>query len=216
MSADLLVVLNPRRIPECLAAIEGLEPDILWLRNLSEYQIQEEWPGLLDRYSEYDRWVIVGDDCVPRQHALDAVLNLSDEGHPIVTGWSNIAETDMRSNLAKSPLKGDEPAPKAYNLYTAREVFCWLTPEVPTYLTGLTLCAATVDFWREYPFQVFGWGGGWASDYHLSKRLERDGVPIVGARDGFCWHYKHMWGRQDPDKKILAGIEEPEIVLGAR
>lgn len=206
---DLLVILNPRVIDECMAAFKKLDIDLLWLRNYSEKGVEDRWPVLLDQYGDYDRWIIAGDDSICRQHAVDAVLALSDEGHPIVTGWSNLASEDMRSNLCKSPLRGDYPTTLSYDLYSCAEVFTWREPWLPTTLTGYTLAAASVDFWREYPFKVYGGEPGYGSDYHLSKRLEYDGIPIVAARDAFCWHVKERWSQtdQEPRKRLLVGIE---------
>lgn len=207
---DLLVVLNPRKIPECMAAIKGLDIDLVYLRNMTEAQIAINWGAYIERYSKYNRWILVGDDCIPRQHALDAVLAIHDAGHPVVTGWSNLSAEDWRSNLTKSPLIGDHPTTGAYDLYTCEEVFGWRDPIVPTSLTGFTLACATREFWAAYPFAVYGGHPGYGSDFHFSKRLEYDNIPIVAAREGFCYHVKERWNQGDRDerKRLYIGIEQ--------
>lgn len=213
--ADLLVVLNPRKIEDCVQSLRELDLDVLWLQNMTEANIADNWDVLLERYGDYDRWILAGDDMIARQHALDAVLSLHDEGYPVVTGWSNIAHSDLRANLTKTPLVGDVPTVGAYDLYHCEEVFGHPSPAVKTWLTGFTLCCASVDMWRAYPFSVYGGHPGYGSDFSFSKRLELDGIPIIAAREGFCWHVKENWNQVDRDerKRSYVGIELPRDLI---
>jgi hypothetical protein len=213
---DLLVILNPRNIRECIASYQRLTIDRLWLRCMTETQIADRWSEILDVASSYDRMMLVSDDCIVRQHAVDAVTDLLDEGHPVVTGFCNLAVDDNRANLVRSPL-ADQPAEDAYDLYHLAEVMAWPDPAVPTGLVNLAVTGMSVEMWRRFSFGCYGRraGVGFASDFHLSKRLERAAIPMVGARDGFVWHVKERWNRgdTDPAKKLLVGVKPATIEL---
>lgn len=207
---DLLLVLNPREIEECLASIRELPIDKLWIRRLREHDIQERWPEILELASDYDRLTMIADDAIVRSHALEAVLSLHAE-HPVVTGYSNLSLTDYRVNLTKTPL-GDVPGEDAYNLYDLSEVMAWSEPTLPTFLTGYTLLCMSHAMWQRFPFEVYGDWPGWASDFHVSKRLTREGVPIVAAREGFCFHTKEKWNHRDVGRRELVnGPAELEL-----
>lgn len=213
---DLLVILNPRRIGECLAAFAGLDIDKLWVRNMTEPQIQEHWPQILDRAMHHDRLLVVSDDGVVRPHALQAVRELLDDGHPVVTGYSNLSSEDFRVNLTKGPLRTDVPTVEAYDLYTLAEVLEHPTAVVPTWFAGMCLTGMSVGLWERYPFRVTR--NGAQSDFSLAKRLEADRVPIVAAREGFVWHVKERWNDFDrePRKRLFVSGEPAGLVSDLR
>ena len=213
---DLLVVMNPRRIPQCMAAIEQLPIDKLWLRDMSEAQIADWWPRIMDAADGYQRLIMVGDDSCPRWHALDTVLGLHEhQPDSAITGYSNLSAVDYRVNLTKSPLRGD-PSPDAYDLYTLQDIQEHPHMLVRTWLTGLTLLCMDTGMWERFPFDVYGRdAGGFASDYHLSVRLDQAGLEMWAARDAFVWHVKERWneGDQAPEKQLLVGKNDPALVL---
>jgi hypothetical protein len=210
---DCLLILNPRRIDECVAALGSLPIDKLWVRNMSEPQIVTVWPHVLDRARMYDRLFLISDDALPRPFHLTMLQGLLDDGHPVVTGYSNLALNDFRVNLTKSPL-GPISTPEAYDLYTLGEVMAWPTVEVPTTVTGFSLTGMSRSLWTRYPFRVEPETGA-QSDFNLSKRLAVDGVPIVAHRDAFIWHVKEDWLGIDqaPRKQLRIGYEPPGMEL---
>lgn len=211
---DLLLVMNPRRIEECLSAFRALPVDKLWIRNMTEYEIRLAWPDVLEMAAEYDRLVIASDDGIVRPHALAEVIRLLDEGHPVVTGYSNLSATDFRVNLSKRP-QGDEPAENAYDLYTLAEVMEYPSDKVPTYLVGMCITGMSHAMWQRFPFSTFrDEPPGNASDFVLSSSLNAAGVAIVAAREAFVWHTKETWNRADrADRKRLYLTEPSELVL---
>lgn len=212
---DLLVVLNPRKIEECLAAFDALPIDRLWIRNMSEYQIQEAWPQVMAEATGYDRLILASDDGIPRPHALRLVLDALDAGHPVATAYSNLSSTDFRVNLTKQPTK-DAPSEDAYDLWHFNEVQAHRDPLVPTYFTGMCLTGMSRELWVKYPFQTF-WDEppGSCSDFVLSKRLVNAGVPIVACRDAFVFHVKETWNQADREvrKRLYIGLEPAAIEL---
>lgn len=212
---DLLLVLNCRRIPASLTAIDRLPIHKLWIRNLSESAIVRNWPQILELAKPYDRLIMVGDDSIPRLHALRAVQELG-RHHPVVTGYSNLSSTDMRVNLTRSPLRGDRPTPEAYDLYELADLMESTQPAIRTWLTGLTLLCMPYRLWCDFPFDAYDLNGpGYGSDFHVSKRLDNAGVPIMAATDAFVWHHKRVWNEvhADTDERLLVGVEPAELVL---
>jgi hypothetical protein len=212
--SDLLVILNPRQIEECIRAFGELEIDRLWLRNMKEKEIEQRWPEILEAAIGYDRLILVSDDGVVRQWALDAVIELLDEGHPVVTGYSNLdSAAHWRNehwvNLNRTPLP-EYSTTNAYDLYTLGEVFCWPDRVVPTTFCGWCLTGMSYELWERFPYDT-----AFGSDFNLSRRLARSEIPIVAARDAFVWHVKETSKGPDQEtrKGLRVGKELAEIVL---
>lgn len=204
---ELLLVMNPRRIEECLSAFRSLPIDRLWIRNMNEYQIQQAWPDILELAADYHDLIIASDDGIVRPHALAEVIRLLRAGHPVVTGYSNLSSTDFRVNLTKRPT-APEPGVGAYDLYTLAEVMEYPTPEVPTFFAGMCITGMSHSMWQRYPFQVWDGAPGNASDFVLSKRLCEDEIPMLAAREAFVWHVKEVWNQADRDPRKALYLHE--------
>lgn len=208
---DLLVILNPREISECLRAFSELEIDRLWVRRMREVGIAERWDEILAVASGgYDNLILISDDGIVQQHALTAVQQLLHGGAPAVTGYSNLSASDMRVNLSKAPL-GPYPAPDSYTLMTLAEVMESPKPYFRTWFAGMCLTGMPFEMWERYPFRV--WNGAAQTDFSLSKRLEAADVPIIAARDAFVWHVKEVWNMADSDPRKKPVDGPPELVL---
>jgi hypothetical protein len=178
-----------------MRAFAELAMDRLWVRNMDELDIEKSWPAILDAASAYDRMILISDDGVVRQHALDAVVGLLDDGRPVVTGYSNLDATDLRVNLNRIPLL-EQSEPDQYDFYTLGEVLCWPDRAVPTTFCGFALTGMSRELWARFPFNA-----NYGSDFSLSRRLGAQGIPIVGARDAFVWHVKEKWNQRDQDPR---------------
>lgn len=210
--SDLLVVLNPRDIPECIAAIRELPIDKLYVSRMTEYEVMEAWPQVMEIAQGYDRLIVQSDDGIARRHALKAVQQLLDEGHPVVTGYSNLSVSDHRVNLSKRPLDTSHPHEGAYTFYDLQEVQEHLEPVVPTYVVAFALTGMAYELWERFPFRVYNGKPGNASDYMLSCALQTAGVPMVAARDAFVWHGKPRWGMNDAEARRRLLLEEPSEI----
>ncbi len=212
---DLLVILNPRRIEECMSAFRSLSIDKLWVRNMTEHEIRHRWPEILEASADYGRLIIQSDDGIVRPYALAEIQRLLNVGHPVVTGYSNLSAVDFRVNLTKSPL-GRSLGPAAYELYTLAEVMEYPFPELRSYLAGMCLTGMSHAMWQRFPFLThFDEPPGNASDYVLSCQLYDAGIEIVAARDAFVWHCKEIWNQADTDprKRSYIGSEPPSLDL---
>lgn len=203
--SDLLVVMNPRKIRECVDAFRELPIDKLWLRNMTEWDIQEAWPKVMEYAVDYDHLIIGSDDGIPRKHALAAVQRFLNKGAPVVTGYSNFAANDLRVNIATR-----------VDWYTLADVQSWVQETNEVYQLGFALSGMKTELWQRFPFRVY-WDTppGSRSDNVLSDRLNAAGIPILAARDAFVWHVKENWDQQDVEerKKLYVGVEPPSIQL---
>lgn len=203
----LLLVLNPRRIPECVDAISSLPVDKVWLQNYTESELSDVIPDVLAQVP-HDLVGILSDDTVPTRAALDEVLALAQPGR-VTTGWCNLDDASDLVNLSTEPLATSTPTTTAYTFPTRAWVEAHDTREVPTYFAGHCLTFMDRDLWDRFPWECHGGPPGYASDLMLSWRLQEAGVPIVAARDGFVRHVKARWNYVDdtPGRQLLIGVE---------
>lgn len=217
---DLLIILNPRRIEECLASYRELPIDKLWVRNMSELDIEEAWPEIMETAAGYDWLWLQSDDGIVRRHALEAVRGLWVQGNrwlgdEAVTGYSNMSQRDIRLNIAKGQLP-PENWPDQINFYELSEVQESTKACLPTTLVSFSLTGMPREMWQRFP-----WDPNGGADFRLSQRLAAAGVPMWAARDAFVWHVKEFWATdqykhdQDPRKQLLIGKEPPAIELEA-
>lgn len=210
---DVLIVLNPRRIPECLAAIEELDIPKVWVQNMYEADVERNWGDVLEQLDGFDWAWLISDDCVPTQDALDAVRELAGY-HPVVTGYCNLDMTSDLVNVCRDPL-GPQSTKDAFSFYTHDELRHWPSEALTTTFVGFALTGMSVDFWAKYPYRLEP--EGWSADYNLSKRLAADNIRMVCHRDAFVLHVKERWSApdQDPVKRLRIGELPAGIVYEA-
>lgn len=214
---DLLVVLNPRDIAECVLTISALDIDQAWCTGYTEHELEPIIAQLVER-TDHDHYIVIADDTIPTQPALDAVQQLLHDGHPIVTGYCNLDTTgDTRVNLTRSPLT--EPRTmRSYDFYTQAQVDEHPDDPVPTHFAGFALTGMSRTMWQRYPFKAYG-NPGCSSDFHLSMRLAADGwIPIVAPKAGRIHHVKDLVNTldRDPRKLSLVGKVTPDVIMHRR
>lgn len=208
----LLLVLNPRRIPECVDAIAALPIDRVWLQNYTESELSDVIPGVIAA-CDHDVIGVLSDDTEPTREALAAVLELAAPDR-VTTGWCNLDDASELVNLSTEPLATSTPTTTAYTFPTRAWVEAHDTREVPTYFAGHCLTFMHRDLWRRFTWECHGGPPGYASDLMLSWRLQEAGVPIIAARDGFVRHVKARWNYVDdtPGRELLVGKEPAGVV----
>jgi hypothetical protein len=216
------MVLNPRDIPYCMTALRGLDVPTCWASYINEpaaaMAINEQVAA-----TDYDRYVVISDDCEPTQGALDRVLALHDK-HPekAVTGWSNFDTTRHQDgsytdklpfvNLCWNRLRKPPPMPDSYRFMTRVEIEALPPGPISTTFAGLSFTCMTRELWLRFPLHCTSWGG--QMDYQLSYDLQGAGVPIVAEPDGFVQHVKDTFGvypDSSPEKQLLVGVREPAV-----
>ena len=208
----LLLILNPRRIPECVAAIKALPIDKVWLCNYTESELAGVIPGVLAA-CDHDLIGVLSDDTQPTPEALAAVLALADIGE-VVTGYCNLDDASELVNLSSKPLTGCTPREGIYTFPTRAQVEAALGPAVRTYFAGHCLTFMWRELWDRFPFACHGGPPGYASDLMVSWLLQEADLPIYAAREGFVRHVKARWNYIDetPGRSLLIGKEPSAIV----
>ena len=212
----LLAIMNPRDIPDAVAAFRTLDVRRAWLQGYTEWQLVEVIRSIVDDPDiPFTHLVVVADDVVVRQPALDAVLDLAREGRPVVTGWCRLDSTHPLVNITDGALMGDDPTPGAYRFRRFAHVVADPSPVIETGFVGFALTCMPRTMWQRFPFGAFGGPScSWSSDFHLSRRLRDAGVPMVAARDGGTEHLKERWQQSDraPEKRLLLGERPAQVI----
>jgi GT2 family glycosyltransferase len=212
----LLAIMHPRDITDAVAAFRTLDVRRAWLQGYTEWQLAEVVRSLVDDPDiPFTHLVMVADDVVVQQPALDAVLDLARDGRPVVTGWCRLDSSHPLVNITDGPLIGNEPAPGAYRFRKFADVVAHPSPVIETGFVGFALTCMPREMWRRFPFGAFGGPSqAWASDFHLSHRLRDAGVPMVAARDGYTEHLKERWLEldRDPRKRLLVGERPAQVI----
>lgn len=185
-----LVVLNLRNIPQCMEAFHDLPIRKLFVRNWTERQIADNWDVILGRCGT-GNVLVVSDDALVSRRALESVLGLL-EAHPVATGWCPLSEGHDLANLASNELAEGPPNQGHYEFLRCDEV----KGLVRTSFAGMCLTGMSRELWGRFPFDAYG-VPGFASDYHLSYRLQEAGVPVVSHEDAGCGHVKAVWNKRD-------------------
>lgn len=213
----LLLILNPRRIDECVASFEELEVEKAWLTGFSEPQLVTEIAALGEATPEFTHYLLASDDLVVNQLALDAVLATLAAGHPVVTGYCNFDLTDdQRVGLSVAPLARETPGFDAYTFPTQAYVDAHAGELVRTWFAGWVLTGMSREILERFPFACGPLGA--QTDYSFSWRLQQAGIPIVAPKAARVFHVKEIHGYLDdePRKRLLIGEVTPEVRLELR
>lgn len=206
----LLVVLNPRRIPEAMDALNALDVPQARMQGMTERQVANHWGELTEGAHRrgFTHMVVTSDDVIVTQHAFAAVTRAAQYG--VATGWCNLDETDVRVNLSDTPLATRCPAAESYTFPTVYDVLSG--PFLRrTYFTGMCLTTMRLSVWEQFPFDPFD-TPGYASDYNLSWMLQAEEIPVTAVKDGFVKHLKKTWNEVDRTKGREFVPTEPRIV----
>lgn len=207
--SEALFILNPREIPACIASIEALDVPKCWLSYMTEVHAAEHINAMI-RHSPYDRYLLLSDDTIVSQGALDKVLELHGEGAAVATGYSNLDQLLPSVNLSTNTLPAPPPRESSYELRTQAEVDAIDGPFRTTF-AGFSLTCMSRDMWLKYPVEPTILGG--QMDYQLSYRLGCDQVPIITHRDARIEHVKEnvLYPDQAPEKRSLVHARPPSI-----
>ena len=209
--------MHARRIPECVASIEALDSDVAWMAGYTDAELGPVHQELVES-TDYDAYLVVSDDCVVTQEAVDAVVALLAAGHPAATGWCKLDQHSPLANLSYARLVGDTPSLDAYRFYRAADVRRYKSEIVPTHFMGFSLTGMPRELWQRFPYRAFTAGrrAGYSSDFNLCVRLRDAGIPMVAAREGYVDHVKIRDRRHRPrSHRVLVGRMDKQVRLEA-
>jgi hypothetical protein len=208
-----LMVLNPRDIPYCMAALRSLRVPTCWVSYWNEGAAAVHVNEQIEM-SRFDRYTVISDDCEPKLEALASVLECHDD-HPdkCVTGYSNFDKHLPFVNLCWNKLPPPPPHMDSYRFLTrAKAEEALERGPVMTTFAGLSFTTMTRKLWLEFPLEVSQWGG--QMDYILSYRLQQSRIPMVAAPGGFVFHHKDKFGvypDASPEKQLFVGKREAVV-----
>jgi hypothetical protein len=210
MNNTLLIILNPRAIPECIDALRDLRGvNKAWCSYYTELELEHVIPRIIES-TYYERYMILSDDTIPTQHALDTVLGLHD-AHPdaVACGWVNLDSISGLATYNPAPLKASAPVVDAYSFTTLDEARS-MPHGARTWFHGFVLSTMSRELALRYPFGSYH---GCASDLHQCNRLQADDVPIYTSADAEVFHVKERANTLDQayEKRLLIG-ERPSRV----
>lgn len=217
MKRPLLIILNPRRITQCMDAFAALHVDKAYVRNYTEAQIAHTaWRDVMERAPWADPISVVSDDTIVTQKALSTVLALQ-ATHPnlCVTGWCPLATGHHLCNLSCNRLPKGPPEAGSYDFLTCDDARAERPGLISSSFTGMALTTMSRELWERFPFGVYGpMGKGFSSDYHLSYRLQ-DSISIVSHRDAEINHVKATWNTLDrtPGRELMVGREPSQVFV---
>lgn len=213
----LLLVMNPRRIPRAIEAIEALSIHKVWLSCFWEAELVPVIAQVVEEAEAkgYTHLLLLSDDTVPTQKALSLVVrHLPD--HPVVTGYCNLDAVLPYVNLTKRPfVHHNESYANDYAWFTREEVSAHPEELISSCFGGACLTGMSVAMWKRFPFDVVTRPNaplGYASDWKLSVRLQISNIPIVAPKRAFVPHLKTVWlegpaqdAVKDPNFRLLMG-----------
>ncbi|MHC4698485.1 MAG: hypothetical protein ACYTFA_17265 [Planctomycetota bacterium] len=210
---NVLMVLQPRAIPDAIRSIAALPIDKVWFRAYKENALSE----LIDwfiQHTAYDHYLMIADDVIVHESALTAVTRaLVEDGLPAVTGWCRVDASVPWANVTKAPLtmkNGRFGEPADYSFYTCEEVRRFPALYLPTWFTGWALTGFTRDLWLRFPFRVNP-ATGQQSDFEMSWLMQHANIPILCVRDAYMEHL-----RKTPDAlkaNWLVDQQEPQMIF---
>lgn len=212
----LLIVMNPRRIPEAMYSFRNLaRVTVCYIRGRTETELVSTIPTILKEWQGTDAMQgrrglvgLISDDTIVGQRALDTTFDqcADIDGMP-TSGWCSLDLTSPIASLCRNELSDPRPRDTSYVMERVDWVRAQTHP-IRASFTGLALHVMDTDWWDEYPFGVYGDDAhGWASDYHLARRLNKDDVPIMVDPTAEILHLKEVWQKADrhPSKQLYLG-----------
>jgi hypothetical protein len=183
----LLMIMNPRKIPVCMEALEALDVDKVWLKNWTERELVGVIAEVIAS-TDHDVIGLLSDDTIPGQEALDLVLSAF-EPSAVFTGYCNMDEDKEEVNLSRKPLIVKDQASMDCYDFPLRSEVDEHDGLYPSFFTGFAMTFMSREMWFKYPFDCVG-DPGYQSDYRLSCRLQEDGVKIWAPPGAFMPHLR--------------------------
>jgi hypothetical protein len=178
-------------------------------------QLEQEMPRAISE-TDFDNYIVISDDCIVKQPALEYVRNTL-VPHEAATGWCSIKRDGGVANVTFRPLRGSRPGPFSVTWAKVADV---LKQEVVfrTWFGGMCLTGMRRYLWERFPYRVFEWHGAplhqnvpaeinkyWGSDYSLSRRLQDNGVGIFCHKLAFVYHLATV-------ENLIVGRVTPSVI----
>lgn len=225
-----LMVMHVRDFADCLGSYERLPIDRAYFTGYTERGLEKEMARFVGE-TDYDDYLIVQDDVVATREAFGLIAKGLD-AKEVMTGYCTVPNDRDTLFLCDWPLEDCPPKGLKSYPFMPRRVAEGCADYIPTTFVNFVMTGMRRGLWLKYPFKPFysgnplvGWTkvglnklglrhstpswNGWASDYSLSWRLQRDGVKMWAAKGAEMTHYGgSAWGRNFP---LNIGKVEPSV-----
>lgn len=193
LKSSLLVVLNPRIIPEVIASIEDTPIKKAWISGYSEEEACKE-ANLIINNSYYDYYIIHSDDCMVDRNILLDILSFQETfDSEIFSAYCRLAKSSNYVNISRKPLSFTGPAFtwSDYEFYPLsrlknKKLFVG-------YYAGFSLTCIRRDFLVKNPLQTVN---GYQSDavwFYKAKRRMYSNT---------AWYLEHL--KEDVNNAFVA------------
>ncbi len=230
------MIMNARDIQECLLPLGKLKIDKAWFRGFTMVQLGKEISDFV-RGTDYERYILVSDDVVATDAALENVLKWQ-EAVEIVTGWCNLSPHILRANLMlgdhledRSHYRITRRIPHALgqhigNLVSAgvfpfKDIYqrvalqsfpscreIWTLPELfRTYFVGWSMTSIPRSIWLKYGFNEPRWSGPAFGSDAVMSGMLRD-----DSIEMWCARDAFMW-HLHTKRNFIVGRVRPRVII---
>ena len=228
---EVLMILQPRAIPEAIESLNRLDIDKVWFRGYTEKELEVHLNDFIE-YTEYEYYWIIADDVIVNEKPMDLLRPLLHEGK-VVSGYCQLSQTSSKVNLAKDKLSLNNnfiphPTLPKREVEDWMDLRMWNHPYIEeymtleqvqkqndyfkTYFTGWSFTGASKEVWLKYPYRTGIKGGGTDAQFVL-RYVGRDGGEIWTHPEAFHVHLKENH-QNTLERDWLVGVQEPIIHFG--
>ena len=193
LRSSLLVILNPRIIPEVIDSIETTPIQKVWISGYNEEEACKEI-NLIVNSTLFDYYIIHSDDCIINKSTLLDIVSYQ-EAFPndIFSGYCRLAKSSNLINISRKPLTFTGPGftwddYEFYALSNLKNKSMFVG-----YYAGFSLTSLKRDYLLEIPIQtVNGYQSDAAWFYKAKKRVYSN----------TAWYLEHL--KEDVNNAFVA------------
>lgn len=225
MYNPILMVMQPRMIPEVMNSLKNINIEKVFFRGFNEEAVCREINDFV-KQTDYTHYIIAADDIVFDQQACNNVLNESEKLYnkgetKIVTGWCNMYIKQDGSlsdlcNICEKPLtlkNTSYPLMEDYVFSNTEDVFL-KNENFETFLTSFAFSCIPKQILEKFEMRTYFCpsGLGCSSDHNLSFRMYSEGgISAVTNKNMFFRHLKRSLTRPTKQNWIVGKLP-PHII----
>jgi len=230
-SKEVLMILQPRAIPEAIESLNRLDIDKVWFRGYTQTELEIHLNDFIE-YSDYDYYWLIADDVIVDEKPMELLRPLL-YGGKVVSGYCKLSQESNQVNLSNQvlslwnidyprpyPTKNHDREDRDFKRFNYSSVSEYMDLEeaqshkdyFKTYFTGWSFTGASKEVWLKYPFQVSIWGSQTDAQF-VMRFVGRDGGEIWTHPEASHIHLKENTEIR-LERNWLVGVQEPIIHFG--
>ena len=112
---EILMILQPRAIPEAIDSLNKLDIEKVWFRGYTEMELETVLNDFI-KNTDYDYYWIISDDVVVDNKPLEVLRSKLYEGE-VVTGYCKLHQASELVNICENMWEYGLPIEKVYQLH---------------------------------------------------------------------------------------------------